>query len=293
MQASGVMQKCFQAILAAVALTTAFNLASNAAEIPSEVERKICTQRGEYVVFAQHPLFWGAWSIPGARNPVFDTGNIELSHEHIFFCNDSFVTENVGFGPTGRFNFSQLAVRANMRVDGGRINDFRPIDNERYNPDIVRMVLGSQQVLSNRCELRPDGIYGGVVNNCQGFTARIRESYWRYMFQGTWNAEGYQCPLGTYHKEVISMQVSGNSLVATKTDGGGDRCVPTGSRTFSGSIPNNVSKGSSFSITYVVGDPNNPASETAPGQLMIVDANTLYSGSSTGEGITFRRAERR
>jgi hypothetical protein len=89
------------------------------------------------------------------------------------------------------------------------------------------------------------------------------------------------------------MQVSGSSLVATKANGDGDRCVPTGSRTFSGLIPNNVSKGSSFSITYVVGNPNNPASGTASGQLTIVDANKLYSGSSTGEGITFRRAKKR
>jgi hypothetical protein len=258
------------------------------AKAQSVAEQSICRQGGRYVVFAQHPILQWAPDIPAS-----DRLNLEKAHEHIFFCNNGRVTNNIGFGQTGRFKYPEAALRTGREADGGRVDNFVPIDSERYDPEIIKMVLtGGTAILPDRCEFRTpnDGIYGGVVNNCQGWTARVREEYWRKMFIGTWIAKGYQCPRGTNHTEKISITVNGNSLVATKIDSGGDRCVPSGSRTFFGSIPSNVSKGSSFSFTWVVGNPNNPASGTAPDQLTIIDANTF---SSSGEGVTFKRVESR
>jgi hypothetical protein len=110
------------------------------------------------------------------------------------------------------------------------------------------------------------------------------------MFSGRWIAEGYECPQGTYFTEEVSIVVDGDSLVATKVDSRGDRCVPSGSRTFYGEIPHNISRGSSFEVTVVLGSPDNPASSTAPSQLTIVDANTFRT-QWENEGVIFRRNE--
>jgi hypothetical protein len=269
-----------------------------AAQAQSVAEQRICRQRGRYVVFAQHPLSQGAWGRGGLdgnrpNSPVGDRLNVEIAHEQIFFCNNGRVVDNIGFGPTGRFKYPEEAIRTGREASGERVDNFVPIDSERYDPEIVKIVLaGGTAVLPNRCEFRTTnyGIYGGVVNNCQGWTARVREEYWRKMFIGTWIANGYECPRGTKHTEKINITVNGNSLVATKIESRGDRCVPSGSRTFFGSIPSNVSRGSSFSVTFVGGYPNNPASSTNPDRLTIIDANTFSSG---GESVTFRGVERR
>ena len=53
-----------------------------------------------------------------------------------------------------------------------------PIDNEQYDSDIIREVIG---VESNGCQLQTqsDGTYLYGVNNCQGWTARVRAEYWK------------------------------------------------------------------------------------------------------------------
>lgn len=98
------------------------------------------------------------------------------------------------------------------------------------------------------------------------------------MFVGIWIGEGYQCPVGTYHTEKVKIEVRDNFLVATKVTG--DNCVPKGSQTFSGKIPNSVSQGSSFPITWIVGNPEKPASSTAEDMLTIIDANKFVIGGT-------------
>lgn len=104
---------------------------------------------------------------------------------------------------------------------------------------------------------------------------------------GTWIAEGYRCERGGL-VEKVQISVQGNYLVAKKITG--DNCVPAGNITFQGTLPDLLSEGSSFPVTFIVGTPSNPASGTAPGQLRIIDANSFDTGSSTGEGITFKRS---
>ncbi|MEM9538079.1 MAG: hypothetical protein AAGA60_01050 [Cyanobacteria bacterium P01_E01_bin.42] len=272
------------------------------AQASSVAERSICRQDGEYVVFAKHSIMGGSL---GQEGSLADRSNFQRVHEHIFFCDTGRITENVGFGPRNGgpvdegvlFSYSQEAILSGRESNGGRVDNFVPVDDEKYSSDIIRGILGEiSNSSANSCNVVPEGQYSQyniITNNCQDFAATVRRVYWQHMFSGTWIAEGYQCPFGAYHTEVISIQLNGSSLIATKLDSGGDRCVPTGSRTFTGLISNNISKGDSFSITVVVGSPNAPASGTALGQLTIVDANTLYLGSSTRDGITLRRDEGR
>jgi hypothetical protein len=175
------------------------------AQAQSVAEQRICRQGGQYVVFAQHPLSQGVWGRGGVdgnrpNSPAGDALNVEIAHEHIFFCNNGRVTNNIGFGLTGRFKYPEEAIRTGREVSGGRVDNFVPIDNERYDPEIVKFVLaGGTAALPNSCQLRTpnDGVYGGVVNNCQGWTARVREEYWRKMFIGTWEAT-FPCGPGRY-----------------------------------------------------------------------------------------------
>lgn len=254
-----------------------------ATQAQSVVEQRLCGDDGRYAVFAIRPLDGFHWDKPPDTSGIVAGAgakyNFLLAHAHIIFCNNHRIERNVGFGSddsdNGGSRFSEDVTQL----------DYYPFDNERYDSKIISEILGPDS-----CRVSEARTFGVRTNNCQSFAARVRQEYWRKMFTGNWIATGYQCS-GTFI-EKVKIVINSGSIVATKVDSGGDRCVPSGAQTFSGKIPRNVSKGSSFPITYVVGNPNNPASGTATGQLTIVDANTLSSGSSTGEGITFRRAEK-
>lgn len=257
-----------------------------AAQAQSVAEQRICRQRGRYVVFAQHPLSQGAWGRGGLdgnrpNSPVGDRLNVEIAHEQIFFCNNGRVVDNIGFGPTGRFKYPEEAIRTGQEASGGRVDNFVPLDSERYDPEIVKIVLaGGTAVLPNRCEFRTpnDGIYGGVVNNCQGWTARVREEYWRKMFIGTWEAR-FQCGPGRY---IMRYDLRGDTLIQTVIQNGGDNCLPNGHTSAIGSIPRNVSKGSAFNATLYLGT----GSQTRSAPIRIIDANTFEF-----EGTVLRRVK--
>ena len=256
---------------------------SEAVYARSVVDASICQQSGEYVTFAQHPLFEGADKI-SSRNPADDFLNTEATHEHIFFCRSGTIIDNVGFGADSqRFSYSRQSLDKGRASDKSRIDDFKPIDNERYDSKIIRLVL-EEGFSGMRCNLRSDGQYLGVYNNCQGFTARIREKYWRKMFIGNWIGEGYGCERGGL-SERVRINIDGNSLTATKITG--DNCVPSGNVTFRGTIPNSVSKGSSFPVTWTMGSPDKPVSGRTSQSLTILDDNSF----SSSLGHKFTRAK--
>ena len=204
---------------------------SGAVQAQSLASKRVCLQSGKYVVFAQHPLFFGAWNVQGLFNywlpperrrpggdilPGQGITNTELSHEHIFFCSDGMIVDNIGFGPEGRFQYPQNSLNSGKDPDGSRVDNFVPIDREQYDPDVVRLVLSdSPAILPTRCVLQGDGKYQGIGHNCQNFTEKIRKEYWRKMFAGRWRANGYTCERGGLTEEV-QIYVRGSSLVAKK-----------------------------------------------------------------------------
>lgn len=116
-----------------------------------------------------------------------------------------------------------------------------------------------------------------------------QQIYSRDILEGTWEAQGYQCPRGQQHNERIQIEISNQSITAKKIDAGGDTCVPTGSVTFFGTMPSTFSQENRFPLTWVTGTTNRPSCCTSPGDLLIVDENTLIGNSSTREQILFRR----
>lgn len=128
----------------------------------STIEQQLCRHDGQYVVFAQRPL----QALPGTQQPrrqdTFpDRNNIQLAHEHIFFCNNRRIERDIGFGPNGRFSEETISEK------------YALIDNKRYDSNIISSILGPDQ-----CYIS-DGEYGLRSNNCQDFAARVRQEYWR------------------------------------------------------------------------------------------------------------------
>lgn len=139
------------------------------------------SQEAESAVFVQHPLFKYAWKIPFARNPIDNFTNTEISHEHIFFYDkNGKLVDDVGFGPTGRFSYGKT-YGTNEAYDPSKIpTDFVPINKNRYDPKRVYQSmenLGKRKWFFGTGFFKGDGVYGGVVNNCQGFTQRVRNEY--------------------------------------------------------------------------------------------------------------------
>lgn len=166
---------------------------------------RVCLHSGEYAVFVQHALSRDTaragsaldsiiealpvvpatigMATQAALSGVLDENDIQVVHEHIFFCNDQQIVDNIGFGNSNngsRFTYSASEIAVGIAADRSRIDDFVPIDNEQYDSDIIREIIGDT---GNSCRLQPDPSYNGINQlegiNCQRWTAQVREEYWR------------------------------------------------------------------------------------------------------------------
>ncbi|HAO13781.1 MAG TPA: hypothetical protein DCQ51_22130 [Planktothrix sp. UBA8407] len=180
-----------------VVIATIFSFFTPSVNAQSLTERNICKQSGEYAVFANHHYISPTTPRQGT---ITDKANIQGAHEHIFFCNNGKIVDNVGFKlPSNRFTYSSSEITSGKANRGGRVDDFIPIDNIRYDSGVIRSVLSGSVVLPESCKLDDslsteqqgfdDGVYTPLVNNCQGWTARAREFYWKRIFVGTWKAQ--------------------------------------------------------------------------------------------------------
>lgn len=102
-------------------------------------------------------------------------------------------------------------------------------------------------------------------------------------FEGTWIGEGYNCEQGGL-SEKVQISISGNSLIARKVTG--DNCVPAGNITFQGELPKSVKPGSSSSVTWTIGYPDNSASNTTVQKLTVSNDKSF-----TSFGVTFRKED--
>jgi hypothetical protein len=127
------------------------------------IDEKLCKDNGQYVVFAQRPLKnFNVVSMPRERGTRSDRNNIQLAHEHIFFCKDKKIERNIGFGPKGRFSEENIS------------KNYALIDGEKYDTHTIDTILGTGLKM---CYW--DNQYGLRTNNCQDFTARVRKEYWK------------------------------------------------------------------------------------------------------------------
>jgi len=174
---TGITVSCLQLVVTLPVNSQANNRAS--------VDSTVCLQTGRYVTFAQSPILGGNH---GTSNSLPDILNNQRVHEHIFLCSNRRIVGNVGFNASSqRFSYSTTELNRGIDNQRGRLN-FRPINDKRYDDNIIRNVLGSPLVNGNICRIQRDGTYLYLVNNCQGFTARVREQYWRTIFVGIWQA---------------------------------------------------------------------------------------------------------
>lgn len=106
-----------------------------------------------------------------------------------------------------------------------------------------------------------------VMLACAGAQAQEADVLPARYLAGGWVSSDYRCTAN--HTEYVAITVEQGLLDATKTDSGGDRCVPTGSRTFSGRLPEQLTLGQSYAIVFVTGDLRSPACCRSDGYLIV------------------------
>jgi len=101
---------------------------------------------------------------------------------------------------------------------------------------------------------------------------------------GNWSGTGYSCETGPL-TEQVQISINQDNLVATKITG--DDCVPAGNTTFQGTVPDPVSVGTSFPVTFTVGNPSAPASGTSRSTLTVLTADSFVVNGGASDIVTF------
>ncbi|MEM1390967.1 MAG: hypothetical protein AAGG45_07780, partial [Pseudomonadota bacterium] len=96
--------------------------------------------------------------------------------------------------------------------------------------------------------------------------------------EGEWVADGYQCD-GPAPTQRMVVKTIGSRIIMTKTRG--DRCVPSGHRTFEGSLVGNRING----VLYVSDGPNRRPIRTISASITVVSKNEL----SSSFGASYKR----
>ncbi|MEM1231364.1 MAG: hypothetical protein AAGI15_12560 [Pseudomonadota bacterium] len=103
--------------------------------------------------------------------------------------------------------------------------------------------------------------------------ASDQASFDAFYLAGRWVSEDYRCT--SNHTEYVGIDIRNGLLDATKIDSGGDRCVPTGSRTFSGRLPEQLVVGKSYPVVFVTGVPSQPACCKSEGHIVVDSVDEL------------------
>lgn len=140
--------------------------------------------------------------------------NVELRHEHIFFCENGKIVDDLGFridiGNYLKANKNRILSKLNEKkiknweslkvivfevikgvlsnYDGvifslrNRIlyREYRTINSEKYNPKLIReSITKVLKVKHNEsmCSIRENRKYNLISNNCQHFTKEVRHEY--------------------------------------------------------------------------------------------------------------------
>lgn len=111
-------------------------------------------------------------------------------------------------------------------------------------------------------------VFGVSVLN--QLSAQIDQPVTAKDLEGEWVADGYQCD-GPAPTQRMVVKTIGSRIIMTKTRG--DRCVPSGHRTFEGSLVGNQING----VVYVSNGPNQRPIRTISASLTVVSKNELTS----------------
>ena len=148
--------------------------------------------------------------------------------------------------------------------------------------------LASQEekaLLRNR-QARTATVFQWALHSAvKAFNDKPQKSNLTINLAGTWIVEGYGCEPGVWYKEKIQISVNENYLIAKKITG--DNCVPAGNITFQGTLPDSLSEGTSFPLTWTIGSPSNPASGKT-----ILNLTVLNKNSFSVNGTKFNRVTR-
>jgi len=158
----------------------------------SNVDQAICTQPGRYATFGENPLFGGNYGDPNGS--YFDDHDIQRLHEHLFFCDNGVIVENIGYGdtdapnftltpPGNRFSYSRREIERGVTETGRDLTTFRPSAREDnyYDYDLMQQVVQYPDGLVFPTSCLLDSRDYNVVNiggeNCQRFASHLREAY--------------------------------------------------------------------------------------------------------------------
>lgn len=221
----------------------------------------LCAQTGAYSVIAQR-------SLPGA-----------VVQQHIFFCENNAIVDNVGFGPNGRYSYTSDHFNNGIGPNGHNINLYAlPNGAVLYNSGYFQQMLGpGGMAVPASCN------YGGGPNGCGAFYNRLKTAYW---FVGDWIGE-YAC--GGRHTERVSISIVNNEIVGTKTDAAGDRCVVTGQETFRAPLPDSLAPNTRWRGKQTIGTPNNPGNRQVNAQFRILENSSVQQSFKVGNATTLRR----
>jgi len=93
---------------------------------------------------------------------------------------------------------------------------------------------------------------------------------------GVWQCTGYSCGFRRNIDEEITISYQDNKFDAKKTNANGDRCVTQGHTTFHGDIPQNLSSGTNFGVTFWLGNLLRPSSGTRGYTCSVDDINNFH-----------------
>lgn len=147
---------------------------------------KICQEKGTYAVFVKKPLENFPVSVGKQDGYPSDWANLQVSHEHLFYCKNGKITGNVGYDPKGQRVFKNIEIKNKV----GQLSK-TTLTNSKIYTDVNKMRKAVEIVLNmprfkTFVTAKKDAIsrYNLVLNNCQHFAERVRYVYNNYEKEG-------------------------------------------------------------------------------------------------------------
>lgn len=148
-------------------------------------DQNICRYDGEYAIVAVRPLRGDEYNfVSPPTGTIRDKRNLQKVHEHIFYCSNRRIVDNIGFGASPNKETDQGTM---MRSETSRNYVVR--NNAIYKSDIMKqaVVFATFQFSRSNDELQQcDFKYSVVFANCQDFVSAAIREYNVILWSGDW-----------------------------------------------------------------------------------------------------------